>query len=164
MIVILFSAGVSAQRSGKNGLPKEPVTEKVNPLIAEAQKAWPQFWKNFRQAILSHDRATLRKVMSFDFTCGFDIEMKDQKDACLSDWEKSSDNNQIYQDWNDLIEIVNTGKDALKIKTQKNLEDGTLEVTRTISPGGSLDGSTKFLGFAFRNKVWKWITLGVVYI
>lgn len=88
--------------------------------------------------------------------------LKTKKMLVSKNGKSTSDSNQIYDDWDDLIEIENTGKDAGKIRKKKS-EGGTLEVFSTLSPRVGMGGSMNFLCSVFRNNVWRWTNLGIVY-
>lgn len=135
-------------------------------LISKAELAWKPFWAEFSRAVKEHDHKSLREIMTSDLFCNCsDINGDgDVRDECLEDWEKPSDRNYSYIDWKDLTNLVLTGKDTYKLLQEKDLDDGTLTVRRTISPGGEVGGGIEYATFVFANGRWRMSTFSVYQI
>lgn len=151
-VTFTFSQGTA----GKKNKPKQTV-KKTSPvsLLSKAKTAWTPFWAKFTQAVKEHDHESLKEMMVRNIECNLSSDRSnDTRDECLADWEKSSENNESYVDWEDLMNVVKLGKDAYGLKQEKDYFDGIIKVGKTITPRGESGGSVRFLRFVFFDDKW----------
>lgn len=86
---VLAAAGVAYSQGATQGRKntRKPVVRKIDPQIAEAEKAWIPFWKSFTEAIRKRDKESLKTMISVDYDEGGE-EMSDPREAFFtSGWE-----------------------------------------------------------------------------
>lgn len=148
---IAFSQGVDP------GIKKKIVAKskkKVNPIIAEAEKAWIPFWANLREIIKNRNSKGLFELMAEDYNSQYNSTNRNTE---IGKYDKSNPDNKYSWD-----KLENESKGRAKL-LKKGISVNCYGNTKTISkllPGNwnnithlqSLDRD--FLLFEFRINRW----------
>jgi hypothetical protein len=96
-------------------IKKKPVVKKIDPQIAKAEKAWIPFWANFSQTVKNRDYEILKTMMIKGIDCwiGNAYGDTDLRNACISDWKKSSETNESKVEWKDWLKLLSTKPEKL---------------------------------------------------
>ncbi|HMS41691.1 MAG TPA: hypothetical protein PKE69_15780 [Pyrinomonadaceae bacterium] len=67
-VILLCSVSFAFAQGGRGRTTKKkPVVKKIDPQIAEAEKAWTPFYEKFLEVVKNREREGLKKLLSVDF-------------------------------------------------------------------------------------------------
>ena len=71
-VILLCSISFAFAQGGRGRTTKKkPVVKKIDPQIAETEKAWILFYEKFRETVKNQDIEELRKIVAEDFNSDF---------------------------------------------------------------------------------------------
>jgi len=157
MVVLLGFSALPAIGQTKSKPTKHRVVKKVDPLIAEAEKAWASFWPNFKTAIKTRDLDSLKPMVSKDYRC-----------TSRSAYARSSDSECACENFADRRDSffceyrVNEMWDGFNFIFQRSLRLGKIQKTiegieREVSRENG-NGARDWLQFRFGNDgIWYFV-------
>ncbi|CAN5578235.1 hypothetical protein BH10ACI1_BH10ACI1_08670 [soil metagenome] len=83
-VILLCSISFAFAQGGRGRTrqTKKPVVKKIDPQIAEAEKAWIPFWKEFTVEIKNRDKESLKMMIAEDYNGSFcDYEPSNKREG-----------------------------------------------------------------------------------
>ena len=154
-VILLCSISFAFAQGGRGRTTKKkPVVKKIDPQIAEAEKAWVVFWKNFKMSIKNRNINSFLEMMSeeYDVSGEYDRDgnckgISNKKEAFLCVFKKNND-------WWELIDWV-LSKEVRIYKIRKEEE----KIVRWIEVGNS--EVSQSANFAYEpNGKWYFVSYG----
>ena len=155
-VILLCSISFAFAQGGRGRTTKKkPVVKKINPQIAEAEKAWIPFWKKFLKVIKERDSKGLFQLMAKDF----DYQFGSNRQRAIKEYSS------YPSIWENLEDITAKGAtEILKKGTKIVCSFSNARAISKVSPnnwneiGGAESENSSFLVFEFRRNRWFFVT------